>query len=99
MQDCYWRTATLNSLRQAGRSFEIAHVAETESEHFGAVLAGKAVTVTIGTTVPAGLRLADARDGLPPLPDLGVSMVATNGPRHPATDRLAELILATFQVP
>lgn len=99
MQDCYWRTATIAALRQVGRPYEIACVAETQSEHFAAVLAGDAVTVSIGTAVPPGLRLVGQDEGLPPLPDLGVSVVRAAKPSQPAADRLVDLIVSDFAVP
>jgi DNA-binding transcriptional LysR family regulator len=99
MDDCYWRTATLLTLRQAQRAYRIANVSETEESHFASVLAGQAVTITVHSDVPAGLRVAGEQDGLPALPDVRVVVIKGRKALQPATDQFVEFIRSSFQVP
>jgi DNA-binding transcriptional LysR family regulator len=99
MEDCSWRSATLSTLRQARREYRVANIAETEEGHFACVLAGQAVTITLHSDVPAGLRVAGEQDGLPALPDVRMGVIRGRKALQPATDQFIEFIRSSFHVP
>ena len=60
-------------------------------------LAGLAVTVSTSSWLPEGLRVVLPEEGLPPLPDFGISLLTATRPRQPVTDALARYITDTFR--
>jgi hypothetical protein len=65
---------------------------------YAPVAAGKAVTVSLGAKLPAGLRVVRDDEGLPQLPDDRVIIIKSRGAIQPLTDALTEVILKTFSL-
>ena len=65
---------------------------------YAPVLAGRAVTVSLGVGMPAGLRVVRDDEGLPPLPDERAVIVKSRNAVQPLTDALTDIILKTFRM-
>ena len=65
---------------------------------YAPVLQGSAVTVSLGARLPDGLRIIEAGEGLPDLPDLSIVLMKSRTSRQPYTDTLAEAILSKFRM-
>jgi DNA-binding transcriptional LysR family regulator len=96
MDDCFWRSAPLRALRQAGRAYSIAVVSNTMHGNFQAVRDGQAVTVSPDLMLPQGVRVVGEEEGLPALPDERVVILKGNNAPQPLTDAVTEIILASF---
>ncbi len=96
MDDCFWRSAALRALERTGRPHRVVAAASSMEGLYAPVLAGRAVTVSTGRRMPAGLRVVDDDEGLPPLPDDVAILVKSRSAVQPHTDALANIIRATF---
>ena len=83
MDDCFWRSAPLKALERAGREHRVVAAASSMEGLFAPVIQGSAVTICIGARLPAGLRLIEAGEGLPDLPDLRVVLMKSKTCRQP----------------
>ena len=94
---CSWRQAALASLEAAHRRYRIVYRSSTHVGTHAPALAGLAVTVSTSSWLPEGLRPVLPEEGLPPLPDFGISLLTAARPRQPVTDALARYIADTFR--
>ena len=99
MDDCFWRSAPLKALERAGKPHRIVASATSLEGLYAPVLAGKAVTVSMGYSLPSGLRTLKDNEGLPRLPDDAVIIVKSRNATQPQTDAMAEIIRSTFLPP
>jgi hypothetical protein len=65
---------------------------------YSPVLAGEAISVSIGAKLPAGLRVVEDDEGLPLLPDTSVVIIKGRNATQPLTDIVAGTILSTFNI-
>ena len=96
MDDCLWRSAPLQAIEKTGRSHRVVAAASSWEGLFGPVVAGEAITVSIGARLPAGLRVVTDDEGLPPLPELSIVIIKGRKAVQPLTDALAKIITSTF---
>ena len=96
--DCFWRSAPLRALERAGMPHRVVASASTVEGLYAPVAAGKAITVSHGAKLPAGLRVVREDEGLPPLPDDSAIIVKSRSAVQPLTDALTEVILSTFSI-
>jgi hypothetical protein len=69
LDDCHWRSVPLPALERVGRPHRVVASATSMEGIYEPVAAGKAVTISLGAKLPAGLRVVGDDEGLPPLPD------------------------------
>ena len=98
MDDCFWRSAPLRALRQAGRAYSIAVVSNTMQGNFQAVRDGQAVTVSPDLMLPQGVRVVGEEEDLPPLPNERIVILKGQNAPQPLTDAVAYIILASFSI-
>jgi DNA-binding transcriptional LysR family regulator len=98
MDDCYWRSAALRTLERAGRPHRVVAAAGSMEGLYAPVAAGRAIMVSIGAKLPAGLRVVRDDEGLPQLPESSVVIVKSRTAIQPLTDVLTEFILSTFSI-
>jgi DNA-binding transcriptional LysR family regulator len=98
LDDCDWRSAPLRALERAGRPHRVVASATSMEGLYAPVAAGKAVTVSLGAKLPAGLRVVRDDEGLPQLPDDRVIIIKSRGAIQPLTDALTEVIRKTFSL-
>lgn len=96
--DCCWRQAAVRALEQAGRRYRIAYTSATLAGTHAPALAGLAVTVSVVTALPGGLRVLPLSEGLPPLPDCAILLLRAQDPAPPVVEVLAAHIAATFGI-
>jgi DNA-binding transcriptional LysR family regulator len=96
--DCHWRSAPLRTLEGAARPYRVVTATTSMEALYGSVLAGEAVTVSMGAGLPEGLRVVRDDEGLPPLPDDSVVLIKARNAAQPLTDIVAETILSTFSL-
>ena len=65
MDDCYWRSAALRTLMREGIAHHITDSAMSLEGLYAPVASGRAVTVTTGLRLPAGVRAVEEDEGLP----------------------------------
>jgi DNA-binding transcriptional LysR family regulator len=94
---CSWRRMALRSLESAGRRYRIAYTSATLSGTHAPVMAGLAVSVSLPTWLPEGVRVLASGECLPELPDTGILLLKAKNPRQPVTDVLASQIAETFR--
>src|SRR4051812_37306305 len=97
MEDCFWRSATMRALYQAGRAFEIVAVSDTMEGHFTAVKTGEAVAISLDMMLPPGVRVVEKEEGLPPLPNTRLVILKGQNATQPLTDILAAMIAANVE--
>lgn len=93
---CSWRSVALAALEKAGRRYRVAYTSASQIGSQAPVMAGLAVTVSPLAWLPAGLRVVQPEEGLPPLPQFGIVLVQGRKPAQPVTDLLAAHITETF---
>ena len=98
MDDCFWRSAPLRALERTGHEHRVVAAASSMEGLYAPVLQGAAVTVSLGARLPDGLRIVEAGEGLPDLPDLRIVLMKSRTSRQPYTDSLAEAILSNFRM-
>jgi DNA-binding transcriptional LysR family regulator len=93
---CTWRHAATSALEKAGVPWRMAYSSASQTGTHAVVLAGLGVTVGLSVSLPSGLRLLGAEDGMPELPDLEIAML-----RHPGApaEALARHIRSGFRTP
>ncbi len=94
---CVWRDAAISALERAQMPYRLAYVSGTQIGTVAPVLAGLAVTISTLTWLPDGCRPVRADEGLPPLPDFGITLAKAPDARQPITDALAEHIERSFE--
>ena len=94
---CTWAAAAVRALEGAGRHYRVAYRSASQVGTHAPVLAGLAVTVGTFSWLPEGLRPIRADEGLPPLPQFGISLLRNPDAAGPATDALAGYILQMAQ--
>lgn len=67
-RECWWRDATMVSLQQSGRRFEVVYSSETSAGIAAAIRAGIAVGVLNRSSIGGGLRPLSVDEGFPDLP-------------------------------
>lgn len=94
---CSWRRAAVQALDAAHRPYRVVYRSSTHIGTHAPALAGLAVTVSTSSWLPDGLRPVRPEEGLPKLPDFGISLLTAARPRQPVTDALARYITDTFR--
>ena len=97
LNECRTRGAALRALKAAGRRYRIVASAPTYALQQAAVRAGLAVMVSPLPGLPHDLRAVRPEEGLPELPETWCVLLKSRRPRQPATDILAEHIVAAFR--
>jgi DNA-binding transcriptional LysR family regulator len=92
------REAALAALRDSELTWEIVYTSPSLTGVRAAALAGLAITPLPASAVIAGLRILDAEEGLPRLPDLEFAIYEKAKPDNAAT-ALAAALLALAQSP
>lgn len=95
---CTWRQAAIDALERAGRRYRIVYRSSTHVGTHAPALAGLAVTVSTSSWLPDGLRPVLPDEGLPELPEFGISMLRARRPRQPVTEALVSYIADTFHL-
>lgn len=72
--DCFDHQAPRKVLEQAGRAYRVVYACGSLTGLIAMARAGQAITVVTATAVPADLDILPPESGLPPLPQLGVSI-------------------------
>ena len=94
MDDCFWRSAALRALSDAGRAYRIVVVADTFEEYFAPVIHGQAVAVSPDIMLPEGVRVVADDEGPTRLPDTRLIILKSPSATQPLTDAVANLVLA-----
>lgn len=87
-----YRRMALSALTQGDATWEIACTAANWDATRSAVLAGIGISVAPLDMMTPGMRLAGREDGLPPLPEMWMSLVCRTRPSSLAVRRLTELL-------
>ena len=96
--DCSWRRAAVDALERVGRRYRIGYISGTQAGTHAPVLAGLAVTVSVLSSLPEGLRPVRADEGLPRLGEFAILMLKARRPTQPVTDALAAHIEESFRL-
>jgi DNA-binding transcriptional LysR family regulator len=94
---CSFRRAAMESLAGSGRAWRIAYTSVSIAGIHAALEAGLAISALLRGSVGPGLRILDQRDGLPPLPETGITLQRASREPSPAIDRLEAAILGYFR--
>lgn len=94
--ECVFREAMLESLAGLGRNSRLAYSSLSIAGIYAALAAGLAVSGLLRPTVQEGFRILTERDGFPPLPSFGVSLVRSRTNRSAAADALANHVMDSF---
>jgi DNA-binding transcriptional LysR family regulator len=94
---CLFRNAATAALDAKGIPWTIAFTSPSLASLWGAVMAGLGVTVRTPHGIPAQFAILGAEAGLPPLPDVTLSLFEAGGTPSPAADRLAEALIDTLE--
>jgi DNA-binding transcriptional LysR family regulator len=87
-----YRRIALSALAKVDVAWDIACTATNWSMAKSAVLAGMGVSVVSLDMVTPGMRLVGKEDGLPPLPEMRMSLLCRSRPPSAAVQRLTELL-------
>lgn len=71
---CVWRAAATAALDAAGVPWRLTYSSSAQMGTHAVVLAGLAITVGLAAPLPPGLRMLDAADGLPVLPEFEIAL-------------------------
>ncbi|MXP64602.1 LysR family transcriptional regulator [Roseomonas sp. M0104] len=71
---CIWRRAATAALDGAGLPWRVTYTSKSQMGTHAVVLAGLAITVGLAGPLPEGLRVLNASDGLPPLPEFEIAL-------------------------
>lgn len=94
-QDCVWRRAATAALDAAGVPWRMTYSSGSQLGTHAVVVAGLAITVGLAGPLPPGLRVLDASDGLPPLPEFEIALSGSSG--TPAAAALERHIIESFR--
>lgn len=95
--ECLWHGMVIRALQQAGRGYRVVSTSATTQGMMAAAQAGLAVTNTLADdSLPEGLRIVRADEGLPALPECRYLILKAREPRQPATDMLAAQVHDVF---
>ncbi len=92
---CVWHRAAVRALDGAGLPWRVAYTSTSQAGTLAPALAGLAVTIGLPGPLPQGLRFLGAEDGMPPLPDFSIVLVAGRS-GGPVVETLAEAIRTGF---
>ncbi|MGY2288254.1 LysR substrate-binding domain-containing protein [Pseudomonas sp. SDO528_S397] len=93
---CFFRTAAINALDEAGIAWEIAFSTPNVSGLWPAVNAGMGVTARTAVHLPDSLDVMGAEAGFPALPPVHVFLSSAGRPLTPAAERLKDALLQTL---
>jgi len=93
--DCIWRRAATAALDAAGLPWRVTYTSSSQMGTHAVVLAGLAITVGLAGPLPPGLRVLDASDGLPPLPEFEIALAQGSDSR--AARALERHIIESFR--
>lgn len=94
---CSFRRSATDALAETGRGARIAYTSVSLTGIYAALDAGLAIAAILRSNLRPGLRVLDASDGFPPLPEVGIVLQRAAGPASPVLDRLEEHIMASFE--
>ncbi len=92
---CVWHRAAVRALDEAGIPWRVAYTSTSQMGTLAPALAGLAVTIGLPGPLPQGLRFLGPEDGMPPLPDFSIVLVAGDD-GGPVVETLAEAIRSGF---
>ncbi len=98
-QGCAYRAAAMDALDRAGRAGRVAYSSTSVAGVQAAAMTGLAVGVLPQSTLLKGMRVLDEDDGLPPLPDYGITLHSAPGSQPAPVARLADDIAAQLALP
>ena len=93
-----YRKRALSSLQAEGREWKIVYTSVSSEGLQAAVRAGLAVTVLSKDMVPAGLKIVEAEQQLPALPDAEIALYRAPGKLARAAEMLAEHITHSLEL-
>ena len=91
--DCRFRPLSLDVLRKAGRTWEIAYEAESIPAILSAVEADLGLTVVTPAVLGAGIKVVGKKAGLPTLPSADLALYYRKSVVAPAVQRLADFLI------
>ncbi len=94
---CLFRRWAMDALDRSSRRWRLAYMSPSLGAVAAAAAAGLAVTVVKAGTCPGSLRVLDASDGLPPLPDVDIVLHRAPGRLPRAVVRLADHLAAALR--
>jgi DNA-binding transcriptional LysR family regulator len=93
---CAFREAGTTALDAAGLPWRVSFTSPSLSGLWAAAAAGLGFTLRTPIGLPAGVAVAGEEAGLPPLPDIRLSLHRAEGELAPAAARLAGIIIETL---
>lgn len=93
---CAFRRAALEALARAGRRYRIAYTSVSLAGVVAAVRSGFAVGVMLRASLPPGLEVLGAAEGLPELPSMAIALLRAEGRANPVAEALARHLAATL---
>ncbi|ARE84276.1 HTH-type transcriptional regulator GltC [Roseovarius mucosus] len=93
--DCASRVVALDALKQTERKWRIAYSTRSMALIEGALLNGSGIGVMEASCIPASLQIVDGQIGLPPLPDIAISIHCSND-NEPNNDLVSRIIKGSF---
>jgi len=91
-QPCVFRRAGLDALDRQGKSWRVAFTSPSLAGIYAAAQAGLGVSIRTGANLPKGLRVLGAADGMPPLPNISLSLYGGVEP-SPAVTELRTILI------
>jgi len=97
-ENCLFRPAMLAVLEKAGRDWNITDATRNMDATFAMLQADIGITALLETTVPSGIAVLGAEDGLPELPEFFINLYAPANGASPVVAELANNIREQFSM-
>lgn len=94
-QDCASRIVALDALKQTERKWRVTYSTRSIGLIEAALVSGSGVGVMEASCIPASLRIVDGQIGLPPLPDIAIS-VHCSDESAPNSNLISKIIQDSF---
>lgn len=94
-QDCASRVVALDALKQTERKWRVTYSTRSIALIEGVLLNGSGIGVMEASCIPASLRIVDGQIGLPPLPDIAISIHCSDD-SVPNNNRVSNIIKGSF---
>ena len=96
---CIFHPAVHTALKRAGINWRTVFEHGNIEATFATVRAGLAISASLRTMVPQGVKILGDKDGLPPLPDYSICLHHDKNQRNPVVDELIGNIRREFVNP
>lgn len=93
--DCASRVVAMDALKQTDRTWRVAYSTRSTGLIERALLDGSTLGVMEASCIPASLQIVDGQIGLPPLPEIAISLHCSDD-SAPNNELVSEIILGTF---